>query len=125
MKKLTSVVTLISLMLSANGSIYFSTTDLYPKTAVVTCVDEESDMVYCMDYTKNLWSFEGSEDWETGDVVSMIMDTKGTDTIYDDEIVSIRYNGTPDGFYPYGKETSEDELFAEYLEEIASGNYTE
>lgn len=130
MKKITSMITLISIMLSAKEGIYLNTTNLYAKTAVVTCTDEETDMVYCLDCNKNIWTFEGIEDWMPGDIVSMIMDTKNTSTIYDDEIVSVTYSGTYEDLSPYGSEESEndiseDDLFKEYLEEIACGNYAE
>ena len=33
------------------------------------------------------------EDWAIGDIVAVVMDTMGTELIYDDEIVSVTYNG--------------------------------
>lgn len=127
MKRLTSVVTLITLMASAGGEIYFSMDNLCPKTAVVTCVDYAEDVVYCMDCNKNIWSFTECEDWSEGDVVSMIMDTKGTASIYDDKIVIARFAGTYEALSPYGNEPEEDEdeLFKEYLEAVSNGKYVE
>lgn len=123
MKKITSVITLISLMLSANGNIYFSTDTLYPHTAVVSSIDCESDIVTVEDFNGNLWEFIGVEDWNCGDICSMIMDTKGTDDdITDDEIVSVKYSGYIETAI---EEPSEDELFTEYLDAIESGNYEE
>lgn len=70
----------------------------YPMTTQVVCVDYENDIVVCQDFNGNLWEFSGCEDWMYGDIASMIMNDKGTPTIYDDEIVSVRYDGYFDGF---------------------------
>lgn len=118
MKKITNLLTIVSIMFSAGGNVVFNVQDnVYPHTAVVKEVDYEENVVYCEDFNGHVWSFTETEDWMKNDVVSMIMDSMGTDEIEDDEIISIKYSGYI--------ETMEDELFAEYLEEIASGNYTE
>lgn len=119
MKKIASVVTLISLMMSAQGEIYFNMDTLYPHTAVVSEVNYTENIVTVEDFNGNLWEFSETDDWSKGDIVSMIMDTKGTDSIYDDEIVSVKYSGYIE------PEKTEDELFEEYLEEIECGNYEE
>ena len=66
---------------------------LYPTTAVVVELDRENDIVTCADYAGNLWEFEGCEDWETGDVASLLMCDLGTASIYDDTIEMVRYSG--------------------------------
>ena len=73
-------------------------TELYPITTVVYNLDRENDLVTVKDANGNLWQFEGCEDWEINDICSMLMDDCGTTTIYDDEIVMVRYNGTTEGF---------------------------
>jgi len=65
---------------------------LYPRTAVVWAIDRESDTVLCEDAMGFRWEFNGVEDWQPGDCVSLIMDSRGTDSILDDEIVSARYS---------------------------------
>lgn len=62
----------------------------YPAAGTVTVT---GDTVYVTDSTGNVWSFEGAEDWQTGDRAAMLMDDNGTETIYDDEILQIRYIG--------------------------------
>ena len=62
----------------------------YPAAGTVTVT---GDTVYVTDSTGNVWSFEGAEDWQTGDRAAMLMDDNGTETIYDDEILQIRYVG--------------------------------
>lgn len=65
----------------------------YPQTTVVSRVNYESDTVICLDNNGHIWKFSGCEDWEVGDICSMIVNTNGTSIIYDDEIIRIRYNG--------------------------------
>lgn len=65
----------------------------YPQTMTVVQIDIATDTVTCEDLTGNLWQFKGVEDWQEGDTVSMIMNNKGTEEIFDDEIIKIEYNG--------------------------------
>ena len=66
---------------------------LYPMTALVMELDEAQDLVYCEDYSGNIWVFSGVDDWCEGDLVSMMMYDNGTAEIEDDEILEIRYSG--------------------------------
>ena len=63
----------------------------YALTAQVVKIDRTQDIVTVEDSVGNLWEFYGVEDWEIGDCASMIMNDMGTDRIYDDEIVNVRY----------------------------------
>ena len=65
----------------------------YAKTTVVQTIDEENDTVVLKDANGNTWTFTGVEDWEVNNICSCLMDTMGTDSIYDDEIISTRYDG--------------------------------
>lgn len=69
---------------------------LYPNTAIVDRL-EDNDIVVCVDCNENVWTFYGIEDWQEGDIVSLLMDDMGTATIYDDEIVKTYYSGTVKG----------------------------
>ena len=71
---------------------------LYPLTTKVVELDRENDVVTCEDFNGNLWEFEGCEDWQDGDICSLLMNNKGTEKIYDDEIVLAQYNGTFEGW---------------------------
>lgn len=71
---------------------------IYPLTTRVVEVDEEADLVTCEDFNGNLWKFEGCEDWQDGDICSLLMNSRGTEKIYDDEIVLAQYNGTFEGW---------------------------
>lgn len=65
----------------------------YAKTCMVTEINPETDIVTTEDCNGNTWEFYGTEDWLPGDICSMVMDDKGTENIYDDEIVNVRYSG--------------------------------
>lgn len=67
--------------------------DIYAKTAIVYEIDRDADVVVVEDATGNLWEFEGVEDYEIGDFVSMVMDDNDTTSIYDDVIVVSQYSG--------------------------------
>lgn len=66
---------------------------LYPKTTQVISVNEDTDTVVLEDYVGHIWSFTGVEDWEEGDVCSLLMFNMGTSEIYDDVILASRYDG--------------------------------
>lgn len=67
--------------------------NLYPTCGIVTEVNYTENMVTFTDFNGNSWSFYGTEDWIAGDIASAIMDKMGTDIIYDDEVLSVRYCG--------------------------------
>ena len=81
---------------------------LYAQTFVVTEVvttpatetEPESVVIICEDFNGNIWEIPTDDgDWFKGDIVTAIMDSKGTDSIYDDEVVCAQYSGTIEGFY--------------------------
>lgn len=81
---MSSIISLIMAIISVFG--------LYPKTGFVTEIEDHAIVIE--DATGNLWAFESDPgDWEIGDGVSLIMHDNGTEIIYDDTIVAIRYNG--------------------------------
>ena len=69
------------------------TENIYALSTVVTSIDTSTDTVTVEDYNGNLWSFYGIEDWQNGDRCSLIMSTNNTPSIYDDIIVSQKYDG--------------------------------
>lgn len=70
----------------------------YAMMTVVVEVNRQDDEVVCVDFNGNEWAFEGCEDWLVGDVCVMTMDDMDTDSIYDDEITDIRYDGWMQGW---------------------------
>lgn len=71
---------------------------VYPMTTRVIVVDYDEDTVVCEDFNGNRWAFNGCEDWEVGDIASLLMNDKGTKIVYDDEIVDARYDGWFEGW---------------------------
>ena len=67
--------------------------NFYAKVGIIFRMNYEEDIVYVVDFFGEEWSFFGCEDWDIGDFVAAVMDTMGTELIYDDEIVSVTYNG--------------------------------
>lgn len=65
----------------------------YPLTAVVTKINSLNNTVSVTDGNGFIWDFSDSEDWLEGDVCSMIMNDNGTESIFDDVIVTVRYGG--------------------------------
>lgn len=70
----------------------------YPTTMIVNELDYDENIVICIDFNGNEWAFEEIEDWCIGDIASMIMDDMGTESIYDDTIIMVRYSGYVEGF---------------------------
>ncbi len=71
---------------------------IYPETGIITNVDAATDTVEVSTLAGEVYSFAGVEDWETGDICSMLMDGKGTDEVADDEIVRALYCGNLEQF---------------------------
>ena len=67
--------------------------NLYPNTGRVVEVNRYEDIVIIFDGV-NEWIIEGSEDWDEGDLVSLLMFNAFTgDTVEDDVIVLAWYAG--------------------------------
>lgn len=74
---------------------FFSSTainneETYPQTAIVTEID--GNTVEVTDGVGNSWLWEGAEDYQLGDCVSMIMDSHGTPVVFDDSILKMKYS---------------------------------
>lgn len=91
----------------ANTNIAETTTIVtneYALTTIVINVDEENDIVQCVDFNGNIWEFKGCADWVINDYCSMIMNDNGTEEIEDDIIVSTHYSGWLDGVFGYDED---------------------
>ena len=89
---------------------------LYAQTFVVTEVvttpatetEPESVIIVCEDFNGYIWEIPTDDgDWFKGDVLTAIMDNKGTPEISDDEVVCARYSGTIEGWVVMELETIE------------------
>lgn len=91
-----AIVTCILMMvkgLTAEAKSPYKLDNMYAKTAMVYELDRTCDIVYVVDSNGEAWTFEGCEDYELGDYVSMIMYDNGTQSIYDDIILKVQYSG--------------------------------
>lgn len=84
---------LLPLLLRMNAESTTDKTTHYAKQGIVTAIDARQDMVTFTDTQDRAWSFYGVEDWQEGDMLACIMDTQGTDTVYDDVILCATYQG--------------------------------
>lgn len=75
-----------------------SKAETYALTTVVVSLDYDTDTVEVEDFNGNVWAFDGCEDWQLMDVCALSMDDNNTANIYDDMILSTRYNGWLDGW---------------------------
>ena len=108
MKKLLAVV-LTTMMITTPVSAAPTTDgeykDLYPLTGIVTEVEhmEDTDLITMTTANGNQfsWYADSIDDWFINDFVSCIMNSNGTDEVYDDEIVDAHYVGTLDQLSQY------------------------
>ena len=93
---LSTIIAILTLILCAITIIGF--TRFYPQTVIVSSVNSDDNYISCIDSTGNIWEFGPSEDYEVGDVVSIILFDNFSEPIYDDIIVKSRYSGHIDSF---------------------------
>lgn len=67
--------------------------EYYAETGIVTQVSTTSDLVVFQTQNGNLFSFYGADDYEVNDMVSVIMDSNGTDEVKDDRVINAKYSG--------------------------------
>ena len=91
-----AAVAVVFIGFAAAGFWYNVTTastkaNIYPLLTTVTEVDRNKDLVTVEDNNGFIWQFEDADDWEEGDLCNCLMDSKGTEKIFDDEIIMTRY----------------------------------
>jgi hypothetical protein len=68
--------------------------NLYPNTAVVTAIDYGKDSFTVVTSTNISYTLKGVEDWEVGDLASLLMyDIGGDGDITNDLVIELRYTG--------------------------------
>lgn len=108
MKKLLALALatmMVSTPISAAPTTDGECKDLYPLTGIVTEVKhiEDLDLVTmtCANGNQFSWYTDSTDDWYINDLASCIMNSNGTDEVYDDEIVDAHYVGTLDQLSQY------------------------
>ena len=71
----------------------YVTEQLYARTAIVTEINRNADLVKAECANGNKYYFYGAQDYEEGDIVSLIARKNITKVVIDDEIISNRYDG--------------------------------
>lgn len=94
MKKFVTIVVLFILVVAYSTAC----AEIYPQTFVVEHINYEHDVMILVDYNENEWECFGIEDYDIGDIIAAIMDDNGTEIIFDDEIVDLRYAGYMEGW---------------------------
>jgi len=98
MKKFVVVWSVIVAIAILMGIAACASAEQYPQTFVVDRINREQNYMILIDFNGNEWIYENVEDFDCGDIVAVIMEERGTPTIYDDEIVKIRYTGYMEGW---------------------------
>ena len=80
-----------SIIVTALTGGYNKEANYYARTVVVVGIDESQDLVTVVDAVGYEWQFTGCDDCQIGDSFALVMDTNGTESILDDEIVNIHY----------------------------------
>lgn len=112
MKKLLTVVLttmMIATPVSAAPTTDGECKDLYPLTGIVTEVEhmEDTDLITMTTANGNQfsWYADAEDCWSINDLASCIMESNGTEIVYDDEIVDAHYAG---GIKQFARYTRED-----------------
>lgn len=98
MKKFAIVWSIAITIAILMGIAACASAETYPQTFVVDLVNHEQSYIILVDFNGNEWIWEDVEDFDCGDIIAAIMEERGTPTIYDDEIVMIRYAGYMEGW---------------------------
>ena len=111
MKKLLVVVLTIMMIatpVSAAPTTDGECKDLYPLTGIVTEVEhmEDTDLITMTTANGNQfsWYADAEDCWSINDLASCIMESNGTEIVYDDEIVVAHYAGGLKQFARYARE---------------------
>lgn len=92
--KISWIISLVCIIFAiASPFVYYCwrIKNTYPLAMVVISI--ENDVVTVQTSTGMAYQFIGANDLAVGDLVALIMDSKGTAEIFDDEILQVRYAG--------------------------------
>lgn len=95
---ITFAFSIIMFLLGILSNTVYTNNNYYPKTGIITEINETANTAIFTDKNGHEWKFEDIEDYEIGDIISVIMDGKKTMSIYDDKILAVNYSGTIENF---------------------------
>ena len=95
---LLATITIICILASLAAIKFFTTenyvnNNLYAQTGIITEINRKSDFVTVTVANGNKFSFYGASDYQKGDFCSMVMDSCGTEYVYDDIVIDTKYDG--------------------------------
>lgn len=90
MKHFISVFCIVVVLMTA---VAMPHRECYAATGRVVRLDYFKDWVDVELGNGHIYVFEGIDDYQLGDIVSMLMDSHGTEDISDDEILDVSYAG--------------------------------
>ena len=77
---------------------------IYPETGIVVDVNRNANLVTFQTCGGMLYSFTECDDWQEGDMCSVIMYSGDVSNVYDDTVISVKYSGCkewlPDVYTP-------------------------
>lgn len=79
-----SVIVLVAMIVSTMNRVR---TNVYTLDTTVIETNQTNNVVACEDSTGNIWEYESRVVCSVGAERVLVMDNKGTTTIYDDEII--------------------------------------
>lgn len=86
-----AIVAAMFVVIGGCGIAYTQSNNIYSAVFEVAEIDESEDIIYLVDVNGNEWIWDSVEDWQVGDIATATMNTNGTEIIYDDIIVNLRY----------------------------------
>lgn len=96
MKRVLMLALTTTLLFSKSAkSPAYNPDNLYAKTAIVTDLNKDDDVVTVTDSSGYMWEFSGCEDWMLNDYCSMVMYDNNTALIFDDVIIDVKYEIIP------------------------------
>ena len=94
MKKAVLILSFFVVLSMFLASQFFNQqTEYYAKSGIITLVDRTEDRVCFTDHQRLYWEFESADDWKVNDLVACIMSNNGTENIYDDIVINVKYEG--------------------------------
>lgn len=121
MKKLIANILVVTTICTLDyPAVVHAKTDIYPLCGIVTEIEYEvipgNDLVIFTCANGNEFGFYApiSDGWEIYDLAACIMDSNGTDLVYDDEVIAAEYAG--------GTEQLEEYQRSEVNHETEMGN---
>lgn len=88
---MSTLLFILATIISLGGNPFTEECQIYPLSVQITDLNYEDDTITFTDFRGENWVYIGCEDWEIGDNANLIMYNNMTSEIYDDIILTIKY----------------------------------